>query len=166
MTNEPAWLVQARAELGVHETPGPVSTKKIMDYRIEAGIRIAGDDSDVPWCAIFVNAMLHKAGVKGSGNAAARGFQLWGDRLAGPALGAITVLSSSRGPTSGHVAFYLGETATHLQLLGGNQGDAVSIALFPKAKLVGFYWPKGLILPATGPVRIAASAPAHDVRDA
>jgi hypothetical protein len=43
------------------------------------------------------------------------------------------VLSSSRGPTTGHVGLYLGETATHVQMLGGNQGDAVSIATVPES---------------------------------
>ena len=50
------WLAWARGELGVRETPGPVSTKRILDYRAIAGIHLGGEDGVVPWCAIFVNA--------------------------------------------------------------------------------------------------------------
>jgi uncharacterized protein (TIGR02594 family) len=162
---DPPWLAWARAELGVRETPGPVSTKRIMEYRAIAGIRLGGDDGAVPWCAIFVNAALVKAGDPGSRNAMARGFLRWGRSLAGPAKGAIVVLSSSRGPLSGHVGFYVGETATHLRLLGGNQSDAVSIASFPKSKLLGYRWPSGAAAPKIGALISQAGSPARPVRD-
>jgi uncharacterized protein (TIGR02594 family) len=163
---DPAWLAWARAELGVHETPGPASTARIIEYRDIAGIPLGGEDGRVPWCAIFVNAALRSAGLNGSGNGMARGFLRWGMALDGPAKGAITVLSSSRGPTTGHVSFYVGETDTHVRLLGGNQGDAVSIASFPKSRVLGYRWPEGVDLPAIGPLYVAGSGPAKPVSDA
>jgi uncharacterized protein (TIGR02594 family) len=163
---EPAWLSWARGQLGVHETPGPASTQRILDYRRIAGVPLGGEDGIVPWCAIFVNAALASTGHKGSGNGMARGFLRWGQALKAPAVGAVTVLSSSRGPTTGHVALYLGETPTHVQLLGGNQGDAVSIAMFPKAKVLGYRWPTDVPLPAVGAVAVAAAPPAKPVSDA
>ena len=43
--------------------------------------------------------------------------------------GAVTVISSSRGPTSGHVFLATGRlTPTHIEGLGGNQSDAVTLA--------------------------------------
>lgn len=159
-------LAWARGELGVRETPGPASTRRILEYRTMGRCALGGEDGLVPWCAIFINAALQVSGLKGSGNAMARGFLKWGVGLKGPALGAITVLSSSRGPTSGHVGFYVGETPTHVRLLGGNQGDAVSIASFPKSKVLGYRWPAGVALPKTGSIASSAAAPVKPVSDA
>jgi uncharacterized protein (TIGR02594 family) len=142
-----------------------VSTDRILEYRRISDIRLGGDDGVVPWCAIFVNAALASVGIPGSGNGMARGFLRWGVDLGGPAKGAITVLSSSRGPTTGHVAFYVGETDYYVRLLGGNQGDAVSISSFPKARVLGYRWPADVALPAIGPLRIAATPPSHQVSD-
>lgn len=162
---DPAWLIWARGELGVRETPGPVSTRRILEYRKLGECTLGGDDGAVPWCAIFVNAAVRMAGLKGSGNAMARGFLKWGVRLAGPAKGAIVVFSSSRGPVSGHVGFYVGETRTHIRVLGGNQSDAVSIASFPKNRVLGYRWPARAPLPAIGPLLSIVRAPARPVRD-
>ena len=54
----------------------------------------------------------------------------------------MTVLARGDDPNAGHVAFYLGATADKLFLLGGNQGDAVTVAAFDKARLLGFRWPR------------------------
>jgi len=45
------------------------------------------------------------------------------------------------------VGFYVGEDATHLHVLGGNQGDAVSITRIPKDRLSEMRWPEGFPLP-------------------
>lgn len=139
-----AWLIAAMAELGQKEIAGAKSNPRILEYRKIAQIPLQGDDSVVPWCAIFVNAMLVKSGVKGSGSGLARGFASspWFETLAAPIVGCITVISSNRGPGSGHVFFYTGENGLFFQALGGNQGDAVSIDMFHKSKLVGYFWPK------------------------
>ncbi|MCB1510794.1 MAG: TIGR02594 family protein, partial [Hyphomicrobiaceae bacterium] len=44
-------------------------------------------------------------------------------------------------PSSGHVAFLLGETGTDVILLGGNQSNRVTIAAYPKSRLLGLRWP-------------------------
>lgn len=168
MSNDPAWLVHALAELGVKETPGPVSTKRIIEYRTMAGCRLGGDDGQVPWCAIFVNAMLALDGRAGSGNAMARSFASWGQRLDKPLRGAIVPMKSATRPApAGHVAIATGRrTATHIEVVGGNQGDRVSIALFPVSLVLGYRWPAGVPLPTGEPVMIAAAAPAKPIRDA
>lgn len=168
----PPWLKAALAELGQREVPGKGSNQRILDYRQMAGLSgIKGDDSDVPWCAIFINAMLAQAGVKTSGSAMARSFAKHPhfERLAAPMVGCIVVISSSRGPASGHVFFYAGETATHIWGCGGNQNDGVTIDDFSKDKLVGYFWPRGIAkLPAPfdKPVKVTATASAKAVRDA
>jgi uncharacterized protein (TIGR02594 family) len=169
------WLNHAIEELGEREVPGPKSNPRIMEYRRMAGTdAFAGDDSSVPWCAIFINAMLESAGHKGSASAMARSFVKHPafERLEAPMVGCITVISSSRGPASGHVFFYTGENGLFLQGLGGNQNDSVSIEMFQKKKLVGHFWPRGvpkLPPPFDKPVRLARQLLPHErkaVRDA
>lgn len=146
----PKWLELAAAEIGQREVAGARSNPRIVAYRDMAGIKLGGDDGVVPWCAIFVNAMLTRACVKGSGSGMARSFASSKDfeMLAAPMVGCITVISSNRGPASGHVFFYTGENGLLLQALGGNQDDAVSVSMFQKKRLVGHFWPKGVPHPA------------------
>lgn len=173
----PPWLTAALAELGQTEIAGATSNPRIIEYRKMAEIAIGGDDSVVPWCAIFINAMLAKAKVSGSGNAMARGFGSSKnfEKLSQPMVGCITVISSNRGAASGHVFFYTGENGILFQALGGNQDDSVKVAMFSKAKLVGHYWPKGfakppapfdrpfkLPRPALPHERLAAAKPTRD----
>lgn len=164
------WLEAAIAELGEAEIPGPASNPKIIDYRRLAGLEgLAGEDGAVPWCALFVNAMLAQAGCRGSGSAMARSFVRHPDfeRLEAPQVGCITVLSSNRGPASGHVFFYTGENGLFLQGLGGNQNDQVSLAMVAKARLVAHLWPRGqpkLPAPFDRPVRLARPLLPHEKR--
>ncbi len=169
----PRFLQAALSEVedGVRETPGPRSTRRIIDYRVMAKIAIGGDDGEVPWCAIFVNAMLESTGAPGSRSAMARSFvrNAGFKRLDRPCLGAVTVLSSSRGPSSGHVGFYVGSGPGRLWLAGGNQNDACTIDDFADAKLVGHFWPVGLPLPAAPwdrPFQVSAPPSGKPVRDA
>jgi uncharacterized protein (TIGR02594 family) len=163
----PDWLSAATHELGVSEITGAKSNPRIMDYRAISGLKLVGEDSVVPWCAIFINAMLAKAGVQGSGSAMARSFVSSKnfEKLDKPMVGCITVISSSRGPASGHVFFCTAENGLFFQALGGNQDDSVNIAMFQKKKLVGHFWPKGqpkLPAPYDKPVKLARPLLPHE----
>lgn len=163
----PPWMKLAIDEIGQHEVAGTGSNPRILEYRRMAGTAIGGDDSVVPWCAIFVNAMLASSGIKTSGSAMARSFASSDhfEKLDEPMVGCITVISSTRGPTSGHVFFYTGENGLFFQALGGNQDDSVSISMFQKKKLVGHYWPKGVAKPAAPfnkPVKLARPLLPHE----
>lgn len=172
----PRWMELALKEVGQREIAGAKSNPRILEYRRMAGLTQFGamDDGRVPWCAIFINAMLAEAGVKTSGSAMARSFAKHPDfiRLEQPMVGCITVISSSRGPASGHVFFYSAENGLMLQGLGGNQNDSVSVEMFQKAKLVGHFWPRAvptLAAPFSQPVRLARPLLPHErkaVRDA
>lgn len=168
-----AWLAKAIAELGVTEVSGAKSNPRIIDYRKLGKTPLGGDDGAVPWCAIFVNAMLERAGVPGSASAMARSYVKHPGftRLAAPMIGAIAVKSSNRGPASGHVGFYVGEDGLFVYLLGGNQNDEVNISAFRKSEFVGYFWPKGQANPAPPgdkpyrlpiPKRAAKAAPVRE----
>ncbi|MCK9912991.1 hypothetical protein MXD81_27815, partial [Microbacteriaceae bacterium K1510] len=62
----------------------------------------------------------------------ARSYLQWGEALGEARFGAIAVLSRGSDPAAGHVGFLVGETQGHVVLLGGNQGDAVGVAAYPR----------------------------------
>ncbi len=64
------------------------------------------------------------------------------------------MLSRTADPALGHVGFLVGETADAVILLGGNQGDRVCVAAFPRARLLDLRWP------STAPVIPEAEATA------
>jgi uncharacterized protein (TIGR02594 family) len=151
----PVWWQWALHEIGVAEVPGRGSNDRIVEYRTIAKCPSNADDSDLPWCAIFVNAALEVNGVPGTRGAGARSFEHHANfvRLDAPALGCIvTFWRGSPRDGHGHVGMYRGETASRIYVLGGNQGDAVSIEPFAKAGngfgFSGYWWPKAMPLPS------------------
>jgi uncharacterized protein (TIGR02594 family) len=138
--DQPAWLAAAWAEFGVRETPGADDTAEILRYFREAGDTSAESEA-TPWCAAFAGAMLKRGGHAGTGSLLARSYLDWGIALDAPRLGAVTVLSPGDDPNAGHVGFLLSESGGKIYLLGGNQGDAVTVAGFDKARLLGLRWP-------------------------
>ena len=123
---EAAWMKIARAELGVVEDPTG-SNPRIEAYHASTAGG-AADDS-VPWCASFVNFCVEAAGVKGTDSKAARSWMEWGVDVADFVPGCIVVLKRGSAP-KGHVGFFAGFESGRIKLLGGNQGDMVSVASF------------------------------------
>lgn len=138
---EPRWLKLARAELGVREAPGGADNPAVLAYYRDAGHPEINHDS-VAWCAAFVGAILERSGVASSKLLDARSYLKWGKVVAKPYPGCIAVFSRGdpRG-WQGHVGFYLEETSDGISLLGGNQGDKVSIAEQPRERLLGYRAP-------------------------
>jgi len=147
----PSWYNRALGYVGTKETPGSASNPVIVDFWKLAKLAGIKDDS-TPWCAGFVNAMLERSLIRGTRSAAARSFEHWGTGLHEPALGCIVVLSRPPSSWQGHVGFYAGETETQVRILGGNQGDSVSFALFNKSRVLGYRWPIEVDLPRTGKI--------------
>ena len=139
-----AWYGVALTQLGVKEIPGEGSNPQIEQYHASTSIGLS--DDSVPWCASFVNWCLKRAGIAGTASPAARSFMQWGKGIASPVEGCICVFS--RGDPNGwqgHVGFYVEEDESTISVLGGNQSDAVSIAKYPKANLLGYRMPKTAI---------------------
>ena len=152
--DQPRWLAEAWAELGQREVAGSADNARIGAFFRDVG-QPARLHDEVAWCAAFVGACLERAALASTRSLMARSYLRWGDALEEGRVGAVAVLSRGSDASAGHVGFLLGETAAHVVLLGGNQGDAVSVAAFPKARLLGFRWPQDK--PAT---RAAPSLPA------
>lgn len=107
----------------------------LSEYLSNGGVNL--DPAVTAWCAGAVNAALAESGGQGTNSLAARSFMDWGVPVDQPQQGDIAVFS--RGPGKGHVGFYdgLNEDGT-IRVLGGNQGNAVSIASFSPDNLLGY----------------------------
>jgi len=144
----PEWLVTALAHVGLREIAGAKHEPRILALWRKLGLPIRDDET--PWCAGFVGAMLEDAGIRSTRSAAARSYQSWGGQLAQPARGAIVVFwRGSPTSWSGHVGFVVGRDARNrLMVVGGNQGNAVSIAPFDTGRVLSYRWPTALPPPS------------------
>jgi uncharacterized protein (TIGR02594 family) len=140
---DPKWLAEARKELGTKEGPGSVNNPKVVKFWDDAKLSFIKDDA-TPWCAGFANAMLERAGLKGTRKANARSFMAWGVRQSEPRLGSVCVLSRPPSPWQGHVGFVVSHDKDTVTLVGGNQGDSVSYSKFKKTRVLGYRWPDGI----------------------
>lgn len=134
------WLELAWMDLGQSEMQGPKSNPVIAAYFRDAGHPEIESD-EIAWCAAFNGAMLFRAGHKPTGSLMARSYLNWGQRIEEPRVGAVCVLSRTGDPNSGHVGFVVAWTDTTVSLLGGNQGNRVSVQEFPREKVLAYRWP-------------------------
>lgn len=144
---QPFWLKAALSYLGTKEIPGPKHNSRITSWwqKIKAPFR----DDETPWCAAFVGGVLEESGLPSSRSAAARSYMNWGNRINGPAVGAVvTFWRGSPGGWSGHVGFIVGkDQAGNLMVCGGNQGDAVNIKPFAIGRVLSYSWPQSIARP-------------------
>ncbi|MFV0541058.1 MAG: TIGR02594 family protein [Aestuariibaculum sp.] len=127
-------------EFGIKEIKGPEHNKRIVQYAKEAGFKWINDD-ETPWCSTFLNWVAVKAGLENSKSAAARSWLNVGFEIQHPEPGDIVVFwRKNINSHLGHVGIYLGfsKDDTRIYVLGGNQGDAVSISAYPATRLLGF----------------------------
>lgn len=134
----------------------------LQDYLTTGGQNL--DPATTAWCAAFVNSTLQQAGMQGTGKLNARSYLDWGQSVDSPERGDIAVFS--RGDPNGwqgHVGFFDGynEDGT-IRVLGGNQGNAVSISSYSPNALLGFRRAEGEV----GNALANTYTPASEGRDA
>jgi uncharacterized protein (TIGR02594 family) len=143
------WIEIAKGEVGQRETAGAKHNPRVVEYHQTTSLKATSDE--VPWCSSFVNWCMKQAGIAGTGSAAAKSWLSWGTSC-DPRTGCVVVIrqkftggDKSTGSASGyHVGFLQSLTDTHVEILGGNQGDSVKLSKFPLAKYTveGYRWPK------------------------
>lgn len=148
---KPKWLTIAEAEAGVKEIDGSGNNPRIVEYHATTSLR-AKEDA-VPWCSSFTNWCMSKAGIQGTGSAAAISWASWGERITEPREGCIVVIRQRKkgqdqatGSASGnHVAFFKKIDNGRIFLLGGNQSDSVKVSSFGLASydVIAYRWPSG-----------------------
>lgn len=158
-TMPPPWFQIAESRLGTEEIPGPGSNPAILDWADDLDLHYP--DDDIPWCGLFVAACLadglkDKAGEMPANPLGARNWLDYGVEC-GPVLGALLVFwRGARQGWQGHVGFYAGEDVAAYHVLGGNQGNRVSIMRIAKTRLLGARWPGAYPL-NTNPVMVGAT---------
>lgn len=148
--SRPLWFQAGIALIGTKEFAGARDNPVIIQWAKDEGGDIAKEytHDSIPWCALFANHCLTKAGLKGTETLWALDFAgNWPSvRLPGPAVGAFAPMLRDGG---GHIMQIAGRDQHGNPMgLGGNQRDAVNIEAFARSRLnKGFWWPKGVSLP-------------------
>jgi uncharacterized protein (TIGR02594 family) len=153
------WFQEARRLIGVREVVGPGNEPKIIDWAKGRGIDYRSDD--IPWCGLYVAHCVGStlASEKLPNNPlGAREWMKFGAPCE-PGLGAVLVFwRGSRNGWQGHVGFYAGEDKQGaFHVLGGNQGNSVSVTRIAKDRLLGARWPSTAPIAAGGRVQLAAN---------
>ena len=132
----PKLLVEAYKLLGIKETLGKDNNPTILAWAEKLGLKNIYTADEIAWCGLFVAYVCFMAGKKPVDNPLwARNWANFGTKENTAMLGDILVFS--RGATSGHVGIYVGEDDKAYHVLGGNQGDQVSIVRIQKVRCIG-----------------------------
>lgn len=166
MQNQYAWLntlpglplmvAEGLRLLGTREKAGDGDNPEILAWAREVGLGSTYKHDSIAWCGLFMAVVAKRAGKPAPAiPLRALAWSEVGDRSPTPGLG--DVLTFFR-PGGGHVGLYIGEDAQAFHVLGGNQGDAVSIARVEKSRLAAARRPRYKVAPAA--VRPYQLAPA------
>jgi uncharacterized protein (TIGR02594 family) len=94
------------------------------------------------WCARFMNLVLQHSGYHGTGSDMASSFAHYGQRVSGPQVGAIAVMSRGRG--GGHVGIITGIDASgNPIMISGNNGNRVREAPISRGRIYAYVMPTG-----------------------
>jgi len=92
------------------------------------------------WCARFMNMVLQKTGHRGTGSDMANSFASYGQRVSGPQVGAIAVMSRGRG--GGHVGIITGiDGKGNPIMISGNNGNRVKEAPISRGRIYAYVMP-------------------------
>lgn len=130
---------EALALYGTTEFEGAANNPVILGWAKELGHTISDyyRKDEIAWCGLYMGVCAKRAGYippVGFNTLRAKSWSQWGDPITGePMLWDILVFNRQGG---GHVGIYVGEDNVCYHVLGGNQGDRVSISRVPKERLV------------------------------
>ncbi|CAL2105483.1 conserved hypothetical protein [Tenacibaculum sp. 190524A02b] len=129
----------ALSQYGVEEIKGKKDNPQIVKYFTEIGFNGEKLKDETAWCSAFANWVAKKAGKVISGKLNARSWLKVGAIVNNPIIGDVVILwRESPKSWKGHVGFFIKETSRYVYLLGGNQGNKVSIAKYPKNRVLGY----------------------------
>lgn len=138
--DEPVWLVLARQDIGLREVKGAQTAPKIARWLQQLGAWWRDDET--PWCGTAVAAWMKACDIDPpKAWYRAKAWAEWGSKIANPVPGCVVVFEREGG---GHVGLVVGQaTDGRLMVLGGNQGDTVSIVPFERSRVIAYRWPAG-----------------------
>lgn len=130
---------RALQEYGVKEIPGKQHAERIIQYLKWAGFDSFLKTDEDAWCSTFVNALCAVLCLERSHKANARSWLKVGEEVMEPQLGDVVVFwRNEPNGWEGHVALFACERDGQIYVLGGNQGNQVCIAPYPKSRLLGY----------------------------
>ena len=92
------------------------------------------------WCGHFMNLVLQRSGRTASNSNMARSFASYGQRVSGPQVGAIAVMS--RGRRGGHVGVVSGIDANgNPIIISGNHNGRVAETAYPRGRIHAYVMP-------------------------
>lgn len=131
--------------MGLAEVPGAVHNPQILAMLRLDGAQV--NDDETAWCSAFVNYIAWLMNLPRSRQLNARSWLDVGIPIqlseAKPGWDVCIFWRGSRDAATGHVAFFSSSilyeisTPKTIMVLGGNQGDKVSIAGYPAERLLG-----------------------------
>lgn len=145
----PRMVREGLALLGIAEAPGSANAAPILAWAAELGGAVARDyrADATPWCGLFMAIVAERAGKPLPQSPLwALAWAQFGRPAARPALGDVLVFRRHGG---GHVGLYLAEDETAFHVLGGNQGDRVSVARIARSRLLEARRPPYRAMPAS-----------------
>lgn len=129
----PRILVEAVKHIGVKEIVGSKHNQVILDWAKELGLERTYTNDEIPWCGLFIAYCAKSAGVEVVKKPLwALSWSNYGTKVEEPMLGDILTFKRDGG---GHVGIYVGEDKDCYHVLGGNQGNAVSVTRIVKSRL-------------------------------
>ncbi|MGF0540577.1 peptidoglycan-binding protein [Agrobacterium sp. ES01] len=134
----PPWMAEMYRRMGLHE----VRDNAALTAFLKLG-KFLGDPKSLPWCGDAVESCLAKVLPNEplpSNPFWAQAWANFGIDAEVPIVGAIGVIRWSA--SSGHVGMVAGVSGDKINLLGGNQSNAINISSFPRSKFIAFRWPK------------------------
>ncbi len=129
----------ASSYLGVRELADAASNPQIDKWIRDINPDLATDST--AWCSAFAHAVAEESGYKGSGKLNAKSWLGVGDEVPAKQAqqGDVVVLwRDNKSSWKGHVGFFHGyDKKGNIRVLGGNQGNEVSIKTYPSNRLLG-----------------------------
>lgn len=151
----PKMIVEGSMLLGVKEVAGSGSNPVILKMAEDIGAKKIYKADSMAWCAVSHNAVAVRAGKKISGYKdpydllRALAFQKNGVSINVDDWEVIDLEDAMFGdtlifmrPEGGHIGIYIGESATHYYVMGGNQNNMYSFTRVAKHRLVAVRRPK------------------------
>lgn len=139
-------LSMAERFIGIKEAPGAADNPAVLAM-LQLDAKWVRSD-DVHWCSAFANYVCWLLNLPRSKSLAARSWLKVGTPIsiheAKPGFD-VVVFSRGTGPqpgpqvldAPGHVAFFAARSPGMVRVVGGNQSDAVTIAVYPADRVLG-----------------------------
>jgi uncharacterized protein (TIGR02594 family) len=149
------WIDEAKSHKGLKEIKGLQTNLTIKSWLIK--LKAWWNDDETAWCGTFVAHCIKSAGIQLPKHwYRALDWLNWGVEISAPCYGCIVVFNRKGG---GHVGFCVGKDKTgRLLILGGNQGDAVSIIPFSTDRVAGYRMPIGIMSRPSLPIILSELA--------